>query len=90
MRIDEANEEMELDLPEGEDYETVAGFILSLVGHIPQPNEQLWYKGSKITITEMRGLKIEKVLLTKERQAESTGEETENKPDDKSAEDRKS
>ncbi len=69
MRIDEANEEMELDLPEGEDYETVAGFILSLLGHIPKRNEHLRYKGLKMVITEMRGLKIEKILLTKERQA---------------------
>ena len=68
MRIEEANEEMELELPEG-DYETVAGFILSLLGHIPRINEQLRYKGMKIVITEMRGLKVEKVLLTKERQA---------------------
>ena len=60
---------MELDLPEGEDYETVAGFILSLLGHIPKRNEQLRYKGLKMVITEMRGLKIEKILLTKERQA---------------------
>ena len=69
MRIEEANEEMGLDLPEGEGYETVAGFILNLLGHIPQPNEQLRYKGLKIVITEMRGMKIEKILLTKERQA---------------------
>jgi len=68
MRIEEANEEMELELPEG-DYETVAGFILNLLGHIPRANEQLRYKGMKLVITEMRGLKIEKILLTKERQA---------------------
>jgi len=68
MRIEEANEEMELSLPEG-DYETVAGFILSLLGHIPRTNEQLRYKGLKIAITEMKGPKIEKILLTNERQA---------------------
>ncbi|MFC1933798.1 hemolysin family protein [Chloroflexota bacterium] len=68
MRIEEANEEMRLGLPEG-DYETVAGFILSLLGHIPKPNEQLRYKGLKLVVTEMRGLKIERVLLTKEKQA---------------------
>ncbi|MCK5577047.1 MAG: CBS domain-containing protein, partial [Dehalococcoidales bacterium] len=68
MRIEEANEEMELELPEG-DYETVAGFVLHLLGHIPKLNEQLRYKGSKLVITEMRGLKIEKILLTKEKQA---------------------
>jgi putative hemolysin len=71
MHVDEANAEMELDLPEGEDYETVAGFILSLLGHIPRRNEQLRYKGLKIVITEMKGQKIEKVLLTKEKQAKS-------------------
>jgi CBS domain containing-hemolysin-like protein len=67
MRIDEANKEMELNLPEGEGYETVAGFILSLLGHIPRRNEQLRYRGLKIVITEMKGQKIEKILLTREK-----------------------
>ena len=65
MRITEANQEMGLELPEG-DYETVAGFILSRLGHIPKPNEHLKYKNLKIAVTEMRGLKIEKVLVSKE------------------------
>ncbi len=68
MRIEEANEEMGLELPVG-DYETVAGFVLDLLGYIPKPNEQLRYKDLKLVITEMRGVKIEKILLTKERQA---------------------
>ena len=70
MRIEEANEEMELELPEG-DYETVAGFILNLLGHIPKTGEQLRYKGLKIVITKMRGVKIEEILLTKEKHAAS-------------------
>jgi len=65
MNIEEANAEMELELPESEDYETVAGFILSLLGHIPKTGERLRYKGMNLTITEMRGLKIEKILLAK-------------------------
>jgi putative hemolysin len=80
MRIDEANEEMELELPEGEDYETVAGFILSLLGHIPKRNEQLRYRGLKMVITEMRGLKIEKILLTKEKQAAAAQQVRKKKP----------
>jgi putative hemolysin len=79
MRIDEANQEMELNLPEGEDYETVAGFILSLLGHIPKRNEQLRYHGMKIVITEMKGMKIEKILLTRERKA-SAGPEAPKPP----------
>jgi len=68
MRVEQANEEMGLNLPTG-DYETVAGFVLHLLGHIPKQGEQLKYKGLKIVITEMRGMKIEKILLTKERHA---------------------
>jgi putative hemolysin len=68
MRVEEANEEMGLNIPEG-DYETVAGFVLDLLGHIPKRGEQLKYKNFKMVITEMRGMKIEKIRLTKERHA---------------------
>jgi len=66
MRIEEANEELGLELPEG-DYETVAGFILHLMGRIPKQGKQLMYKGLKIVITKMKGHKIEEILLTKEK-----------------------
>ncbi len=69
MRIEEANEEMGLELPEG-DYETVAGFALHLLGYIPKQGEQLRYKGLKLVITKMRGVKIEEILLTKEKPKE--------------------
>lgn len=73
MRIEETNEEMALHLPEG-DYETVAGFILNLLGHIPKTNEQLKYRDLKMVVTEMRGLKIEKILLTREGYVSSTNQ----------------
>ena len=69
MRIEEANEEMGLELPEG-DYETVAGFALHLLGYIPKQGEQLRYQGLKLVITKMRGVKIEEILLTKEKPKE--------------------
>ncbi|MFC1901188.1 hemolysin family protein [Chloroflexota bacterium] len=71
MRIEEINEEMELDLPESEDYETIAGFVLSRIGHIPRQGEQLRYTNVKIVITKMRAMKIEEVMLTKERVRET-------------------
>ena len=64
MRLEQANEELDLGLPEG-DYETVAGFVLSLLAHIPKEGEQLKYHGLTLTITEMKGVKIEKLLVTK-------------------------
>ena len=65
MRIDEINEELNLEIPAG-DYETVAGFVLNRLGHIPKQNEQLRYGNLKLAVKEMRGLKIEKLRITKE------------------------
>ena len=66
FRIEEANEELELNLPSG-DYETVAGFILGHLGRIPKQGEHFKYQNLKFVITEMRGMKIEKVIVTKEK-----------------------
>jgi CBS domain containing-hemolysin-like protein len=68
FRVEEANEELGLGLPLG-DYETVVGFILSRLGRIPRQGEQLKYRNLKFVITEMRGVKIEKVMVTREKDA---------------------
>ena len=68
LKIGEANEELNLGLPSG-DYETIAGFILSHIGRIPKQGEQLAYKNLKLTILEMRDRKIERILVTKEKDA---------------------
>ncbi|HCP60022.1 MAG TPA: HlyC/CorC family transporter, partial [Dehalococcoidia bacterium] len=70
MNIEEANEQMSLDLPPG-DYETVAGFVLDLLGRIPREGEQIKYKGMKLVITEMQGVKIANIRLTREKHAAS-------------------
>ncbi len=66
FRIEEANEELKLNLPGG-DYETIAGFILSHLGRIPKQGEQFKYQDLKFVVTEMRGMKIEKVIVTREK-----------------------
>jgi len=68
VRVEDANEELDLDFPTG-DYETVAGFILSHLGRIPKQGEQLKYKDLKITIAKMKGRKIEKIQITREKDA---------------------
>ena len=72
MRLEEANEKMGLKLPPG-DYETVAGFVLNLLGRIPKRGQKIKYKGLQLVITEMKGLKIEKIMVTKERHAKAAG-----------------
>ena len=65
MHVEEANEELGLGLPTG-GYDTVAGFLLSLLGHIPREGEQLRYGNLKLAVTQMRELRIEKILVTKD------------------------
>ncbi|NOQ43262.1 MAG: DUF21 domain-containing protein, partial [Dehalococcoidia bacterium] len=65
MHVEEANQELGLELPTG-DYDTVAGFLLSLLGHIPREGEQLRYRNLKLAVTQMRELRIEKILVTKD------------------------
>jgi len=65
MKIEDANEQLELGLPEGP-YETVAGFVLNVLGHIPKEGEQLRHDKLKMVITEMKGVKVERILVTRE------------------------
>ncbi|HEY48672.1 MAG TPA: HlyC/CorC family transporter [Dehalococcoidia bacterium] len=65
MRIEDANEKLSLELPEGE-YETVAGFVLNVLGRIPKEGDQFKFNNLKLVITEMRGNKVGKILITKE------------------------
>ena len=64
MTIHDANQELELALPEG-DYETVAGFVLSHLGRIPQEGEQFTYNGLRIAVTRVLGHKVEEVTVTR-------------------------
>lgn len=66
LKVDEANEELDLDLPTGE-YDTVAGFILSHLGRIPRQGEHFRYRDLKITITELANRKIERITITREK-----------------------
>jgi CBS domain containing-hemolysin-like protein len=66
MTIHDANEELDLDLPEDEDYETIAGFVLAELGHIPAEGEQFTRDGVKVTVTKVEGNRIEEVTITRE------------------------
>jgi CBS domain containing-hemolysin-like protein len=64
MSVDEAREELELPIPEG-DYETVAGYVLHALGHIPSEGETVAGDGFRITVAEVKGRKIEEVVVTR-------------------------
>lgn len=65
MRVDEANERLQLGLPDEEGYETLAGFVLATLGRIPRDGEQVRAGSLRLTVSEMDGVKIEKILVTR-------------------------
>jgi putative hemolysin len=64
MSVWDANEELGLRIPEGR-YETIAGYVLERLGHIPSEGESVDEDGFKMTVAEVRGTKIERILVTK-------------------------
>ena len=64
MSIYDLREELDMALPEG-DYETVAGFVLEQLGHIPREGESVTLDGLRITVSEVKGVKIESVVIRK-------------------------
>jgi len=64
LSVEEAREELGIDIPEGP-YDTIAGFVLSRLGHIPQEGEQLAVDDLRLTVAVMKGPKIELLRLTR-------------------------
>ena len=60
--ISEINEELKIDLPEG-DYQTVAGFILYSLGRIPSKGDMMEYRNLRLTVKAMSGVRIDQVEL---------------------------
>jgi CBS domain containing-hemolysin-like protein len=65
LRVDDANEVLGLKVPEREEYQTIAGFILYQLKRVPQPGESLQGDHWKLTVDQMEGPRIEKVLIQK-------------------------
>jgi putative hemolysin len=65
MRVDEVNESTGWLIPEHDEYETLAGFLLYRMGRVPQEGELCTYKNLHIRVSRMKGPKIEEVIVTR-------------------------
>jgi CBS domain containing-hemolysin-like protein len=63
LEIDYLNKEYKLNLPESEDYETLAGLILNQHESIPELNEEISMEGFLFTILAVNGRMVEQVRL---------------------------
>jgi putative hemolysin len=70
IHIEELAERLHIHLPPGDgQYETVAGFILAELGHIPQEGEQVVHEQYRITVQKMHGPRIDEVMIQTEQPA---------------------
>ncbi len=63
LPIYELTEVLGVALPEEAPYETVAGFILHSLGHIPQPGEEVVYQGYRLVVQDMEARRIRRVVI---------------------------
>ncbi|CAN5309418.1 hemolysin family protein [soil metagenome] len=63
LEVDYLNETYDLEIPEGENYETLGGFITNFTEEIPQQMEEVVIENFHITILEVSTTKIELVEL---------------------------
>ena len=64
IAIEDLNPILNVELPE-DGYETLGGFIYNVLGHVPEPSENLEYGNLFIRINEVEGQRITRVLIEK-------------------------
>ncbi|MXR50367.1 DUF21 domain-containing protein [Halovenus sp. WSH3] len=58
VNIDEVNEALGVELPEGEEFETIAGFIFNRAGRLVEQGEQIQYDGLDIRVEQVENTRI--------------------------------
>lgn len=64
LRVDEVNEMIGWAIPEHDEYETLAGFLLQRMGRVPQVGDGYTFKNLHFQINRMKGPKIENVIIS--------------------------
>ncbi len=65
VNIEDVNESLDIELPEGEEFETIAGFIFNRAGRLVEEGEEIEYDGVRITVEAVENTRIMKARLRK-------------------------
>jgi putative hemolysin len=63
LNLDEVHEQTGVRLPDGP-YETLAGFVMAALGHVPRVGEAVEADGHRLEVTELDGRRIARVRVT--------------------------
>lgn len=72
LSVDEANSQLGIQLPESDDYETLAGLILTRMGRVPKEGDAVRLANIKLTVSKMQGPRIDQVMITRLDQKQKT------------------
>jgi CBS domain containing-hemolysin-like protein len=64
MNIDDVNEMLDSDLPEG-DWDSVGGLLIGLLGHVPVDGEVAEVDGVRLRAEKVTGRRIGRIVITK-------------------------
>jgi CBS domain containing-hemolysin-like protein len=64
VNIEEVNEALGIDLPEGEEFETIAGFIFNRAGRLVEQGEVFEYENVTLSAEQVANTRIQKVRVT--------------------------
>ncbi len=67
LSVKDANERLDLEIPEQADYHTLAGYMLDRLGHIPVAGEELNTPGAVLSIDKVTGNRVVRVKARKTR-----------------------
>jgi CBS domain containing-hemolysin-like protein len=70
VNVDEVNEALGIDLPEGEEFETIAGFIFNRAGRLVEQGETFAYGNVTLRAEQVADTRIRKVRVTVDRGAD--------------------
>jgi len=80
VNIEVVNEALELELPEGEEFETIAGFIFNRAGRLVEEGERIAFDSVEIIVEQVENTRIMKARLrrvaTADGQADAANEDT--------------
>ncbi len=73
LNLDDFAEQTGVELPEGP-YETVAGYVLAVLGHLPGEGESVEVSGRKLAVTQLDGRRIARVRVGQPASAAADGQ----------------
>lgn len=75
MSVDDLNEQMNLSIPESEEYETIGGFVFDLFGHQPEQGESISYQNLDFVVEEVDAGRLQRIAVTRTQRPVETDDE---------------